>query len=105
VHRAVLPPLVAVFAVFVAMVLVARRHPVARPKGLRRVGTVPLGDLARMIAGGYVVFVAIVLVFHVWLAGESESLTDAVWGGAFLALIAATAASISSILTRKSGLG
>jgi hypothetical protein len=103
--RAVIPPLVTGYAVFVAMVLRARRRPVARPKCHRGVPTVPLGELARMIAGGYVVFVAIVLVFHVWLAGESESLDDAVWGGAFLALIPAIAASVSSIRTRMSGRG
>jgi hypothetical protein len=101
VFRAVVPPLVALYVVFVAMVLVSGRRPVARPRG---VGTtsVALGDLARMVVGGYVVFLAIVLVFHVWLAGERESLVDAVWGGAFLALIAATAAAVSSVLTRTS---
>jgi hypothetical protein len=103
--RSVLPPLVCAYALFVAMVLLARLRPVGRPKGRRGVGTVPLGELARMIAGGYVVFVAIVLVFHVWLAGESESLADAVWGGAFLALIVAAAAPVLSILTRISGRG
>ncbi len=37
---------------------------------------------------GYVVFLTFVLVFHVWLARESDALVSAVWGGLFRSVTA-----------------
>jgi hypothetical protein len=51
--------------------------------------------------GGYVVFMAIVLVFHVWLAGEGDALTSAVWGGAFLSSVALAVGAISGAIARR----
>jgi hypothetical protein len=89
--KVVLPPLTAAFAAFVVMVVVARRRPVPRPHGRdRRCG---LSEHARAgvvgtVVGGYVAFLVIVLVFHVWIAGEGDVLWSAVWGGAFLCSLA-----------------
>jgi hypothetical protein len=88
--RAVLPPLIAAYAIFVLMVWSAWRRPVARPRtgaawlGTRRRGFVRY--LAATTAGGYVVFVAIVAIFHAWLGAERDALESALVEGAFLAL-------------------
>jgi hypothetical protein len=41
--------------------------------------------VATTVGGGYLVFLAIVVVFHVWIAGQRTALWSAVRGGAFLA--------------------
>lgn len=97
--RQVLAPLITAYAVFVAMVALARRRPVPRPPG-RAAGTSP-GDVVRTIVGGYVAFLAIVLVFHVWLAEDPGAFASAVGGGAFLVGIALVAAVGSSVLARR----
>ena len=100
--RAVLPPLVTAYAVFVAMVVLAQRRPVSRPLG-RGDGSVrvPLRRVVRMTVGGYVAFLVIVLIFHVWLAAESEAFASAVWGGAFLSGILLVVALASSLTERR----
>ena len=40
------------------------------------------------LAAAYAAFVIIVLVFHVWIAGEGDVLWSAAWGGAFLSSVA-----------------
>lgn len=95
--RAVLPPLITSYGIFVAMVVLAVRRPVPRP---RRFGAQPFGPVLRTIAGGYVAFLAIVLVFHVWLAQEPDAFVNAVWGGAFLSLVLAFLAWVVSIPRR-----
>jgi hypothetical protein len=84
--RAVLPPLVAAYAVFVAMVVLAQRRPVSRPHG-RGDGSVrvPLRRVVRMTVGGYVAFLVIVLILHVWLRqgvvpGNRSGLEDGAFG-------------------------
>jgi hypothetical protein len=100
--RAVIPPLVTGYAVFVAMVLLGRRRPVPRPRGLLRPEPSPgSGRLVGTILGGYAVFLVIVLVFHVWLARERDGFAEAVWGGAFLSALAVMVAFASSFLTRR----
>jgi hypothetical protein len=98
--RAIVPPLVTGYAAFVAMVLVARRRPVPRPRGLRAVTPQRPRHVVETVAGGYVAFLVIVLVFHVGLAGEREGFDEAVWGGAFLCAIAVGTALLSSIVVR-----
>jgi hypothetical protein len=101
--RAVLPPLITAYALFAAMVALAWRRPVARPiargDGLTRVR---LGRIVRTTVGGYVAFLAIVLIFHVWLAKEPDAFVNALWGGAFLWGILVSVAWGSSLLGRRS---
>ncbi len=70
------------------MVVVARRRPVPRPHGRDRCfglsGHARAGVVGTVV-GGYVAFPVIVLVFHVWIAGEGDVLWRAVWGGPFFA--------------------
>jgi hypothetical protein len=100
--RAIVPPLVTAYAAFVAMVLVARRRPAPRPgRGPRSGATASRAGVVGTTLGGYVAFLAIVLVFHVWLAGEGDALTSAVWGGAFLSSVALAAGAISGTIARR----
>jgi hypothetical protein len=101
--RAVLPPLITAYVLFATMVVIAWRRPVARPiprgEGSTRVR---LGRVVRTTAGGYVAFLAVVLIFHVWLAREPDAFVNALWGGAFLSGIALSVACCSSLLGRRS---
>ena len=83
-------PVVTAYCLFVLMVLVARRKPAARPStssgwlGKRRRGLVR--HLIMTTAGGYVVFLGIVLVFHTWLGSERGAIASALIEGSALAL-------------------
>ena len=89
--KVVLRPLTAAYGALVVMEVVARRRPVARPHGRDRCfglsGHARAGVVGTVV-GGYVAFPVIVLVFHVWIAGEGDVLWSAVWGGAFLCSLA-----------------
>jgi hypothetical protein len=83
--RVVLPPLLAAYAIFVPMVVVAWRRPIPRPRGLMDDAVAAsLRQVVRGIVGGYVAFLAIVLIFHVWVADDPAAFGGAVGGGAFL---------------------
>jgi hypothetical protein len=99
--EAVLPPLIAAYAVFVAMVVIAWRRPAARRGGGTDAHQSSRGSILGTVAGGYVSFLAIVLIFHVWLAGEADALADAVWGGGFLAAVALGLAATSVAVARR----
>jgi hypothetical protein len=104
--RQVLPPLVTAYVVFVAMVVLARRRPVPRPHGRSdEPARAYLSRVARTTVGGYVAFLVIVLIFHVWLTGETDALTSAAWGGAFLSGMTLIVASASSLMGRRSRRG
>ena len=94
--------MITAYALFAAMVVLAWRRPVARPivrgEGSTRVR---LGRVVRTTAGGYVAFLAIVLIFHVWLAKEPDAFVNALWGGAFLCGIALSVAWGSSLIGRR----
>ena len=77
--RPAFPALVTTYALFVGMVLLARRRPMPRP---RDVGEERLErrEVTGTILGGYIVFLAIVVVFHVWLAGDGDAFVEALWG-------------------------
>lgn len=87
--RAVLPAIVA-YGLFILMILMARRSPVPRPSkrswwlGARRQGLVR--HLITMTAGGYGVFLGIVVVFHTWLGSERGAIASALVGGTGLAI-------------------
>jgi hypothetical protein len=84
------------------MVLVARRRPVPRPgRGPHGGAPASRAGVLGTTLGGYLVFLAIVLVFHIWLAGEGDALASAVWGGAFLSSLALGAGTISGIIARR----
>ena len=92
--RAVLPQLITAYALFAAMVVLAWRRPVARPIA-RGEGSTPvrLRRVVRTTVGGYVAFLAVVLIFfHIWLAKEPDAFVNALWGGAFLSGIALSVA-------------
>lgn len=97
--RAVMPPLITAYALFAAMVVLAWRRPVARGEGSTRVC---LGRVVRTTVGGYVAFLAVVLIFHVWLAKEPDAFENALWGGAFLCGILLSVAWGWSLLGRGS---
>ena len=82
--RVVLPPLFTAYAIFVAMAVVAWRRPVPRPRGSEDALAASLGHVLRQIVGGYIAFLVIVLIFHVWVAGDPAAFVSAVGGGAFL---------------------
>jgi hypothetical protein len=101
--RTVLPPLITAYALFAAMVVLVWRRPVARPIARGEGSTrVRLGRGVRTTVGGYVAFLAIVLIFHVWLAKEPDAFVSALWGGAFLSGIALFLAWCSSLLESRS---
>jgi uncharacterized membrane protein (DUF485 family) len=89
--RAILPPLIGSYAIFVAMVAYAHRRPAARPHvgspwlGRRRSGLAQ--HLAITTLGGFLVFLSIVAVFHAWLAAERGVIRSALTEGAVLALM------------------
>ena len=99
--RAILSPLVTAYAIFVAMVVLAGRRPVPRPHG-RGDGTARerLHHVVGTTVGGYVAFLVIVLIFHVWLAEEPDAFASAVGGGGFLSGITLVLAIGSSLIER-----
>lgn len=98
--RAAFSGLVAAYALFVGMVLLARRRRMPRP---RDVGAELLDRLKviETIVGGYAVFLAIVVVFHVWLAGDGDAFVEALWGGAFLSSVAVGGAFVARAMSRR----
>jgi len=85
-------PAGAAFALVAAVVLFGAAHPVpARPRlqRLTRSG-VPrmLRYIALLGAGGYLVLLLVVLVFHVGLLGDSRALPDAARRSPFLLAVA-----------------
>jgi hypothetical protein len=100
--RAIVPPLVAAYVVFVVMVILAWRRPCPPRPGSREKTHAQeresKGSFLATAICGYVVFLAIVLVFHVWLAGESDALVSAVLGGLFLSLTALGASAFTTIV-------
>jgi protein-S-isoprenylcysteine O-methyltransferase Ste14 len=91
--RVIVPPLVTAYAIFVVMVVRAWRRPTARAPR-----TATTRDVVSTTVGGYLVFLAIVAVFHVALAGQRGALRSAVWSGAFL-LFGAAAVSVAWLWT------
>jgi hypothetical protein len=99
--RRIVPPLVAAFVVFLAMLRVASR-PVERPV-LPRTGSwmTFARYLAVTVLTGYLAMLAIVLVFHVVLASDRGALRSAAAGGAALLAIALPVFALAEWLERK----
>jgi len=100
--RRIVPPLVTTFVVFLLLVRYHVRHaeqaelprtPVPWPAFVRY--------LAATVAGGYGMFLAIVLVFHVWLARDHAAFRSALAGGAALLAIVLPAFVLAEWLARR----
>ena len=78
--RVIVPPLVTAYAIFVVMVVRAWRRGPREP----RVRALTQREVVWTAADGYLVFLAIVAVFHVGLAGQHGAFRSAAAGGAFL---------------------
>ena len=86
--RRIVPPLVTTFVVFLLLVRYHVRHAQpTEPAPSRFPWPAFVGYLASTAAAGYGMFLAIVLVFHVWLARDRAALRSAVAGGAALLAI------------------
>ncbi len=82
----VIVPLVSAYALFVGIAASWWRHP--SPPASRS-GRPPVRYLFALVCGGYAAFLVIVLVFHIWVAGQRGAMRSAMTGGAFLAFGAA----------------
>ena len=93
-------PVLAAFTVVASMAIYARRH----PSGTERIEAPGWRNVVRhqviTIGLGYLVFLAIVLVFHVWIAGKRGAMISALGGGAFLAFAVAMPLFIAGSLIR-----
>jgi hypothetical protein len=86
--RRIVPPLVTTFVVFLLLVRYHVRHAdPAEPAPSHPSMSAFVRYLAATAAAGYAMFVAIVLVFHVWLARDQAALRSALAGGAALLAI------------------
>jgi hypothetical protein len=107
VFRDAVVPVLSAYLVLAGVVVHAVRHPQADPirSGDRRAGGFRwrprLALIAVTVGGGYVVFLAIVLVFHVWLVGQHGAMRSALKGGTFLAAVSAgTFVALSTVESR-----
>jgi hypothetical protein len=93
--RHVVAPIAASYAVFVVIVIAAWRRPVpiAEPPRTSRAAIVTF-------VGGYVCFLLIVAVFHVWLSGDRAAFASAAAGGPALLLICAPGFAMLSWIAR-----
>jgi len=99
--RRIVPPLVAAFAVFLVMVRIASRQ-AERPEPPRAGSWTAFARyLAVTALTGYVAMLAIVLVFHVVLAGDRGALRSAAAGGAALLAIALPAFVVGEWVARR----
>lgn len=85
----IVAPLVAAFLLFLGIIASSMRRPEARAE-VAVAGRGRSAWLRRLLStavGGYVVFLLIVLVFHVIIAGQREAMSSAIAGGALLAFV------------------
>lgn len=95
-------PVASAFVLLAGIVLYAAKHPDAgavsddppawRPR---------LALIGWTVVVGYAVFLAIVLVFHVWIVGQRGVMRSAAVDGAFLATVFAAASVVLSALERR----
>jgi hypothetical protein len=100
--RRIVPPLVTTFVVFLLLVRYHVRHAdPAEPAPSHPSMSAFVRYLAATAAAGYAMFVAIVLVFHVWLARDHAALRSAVAGGAALLAIVLPAFVLAEWFARR----
>jgi Family of unknown function (DUF6256) len=85
----IVAPLVASFALFLAVLAASVRHRTESTKGRPRDFRSFLRWIVVTVSGGYVAFLSIVFVFHRILAGQRDVLGQAARGGAVLAYVIA----------------
>jgi hypothetical protein len=99
VFRAVVVPVLSAYALLVCVVVYAAHHSeVGRPRTSIRGWRPRVRLIAVTVAGGYGCFLAIVLVFNVWVVGQRAAMGSALRGGTFLAVICAAAFVLGSIV-------
>lgn len=104
VFRAVVVPVLSAYALLACVVVYASRHPDAgRPRASTKGWRPRLRLITVTVAGGYACFLAIVVVFHVWVVGQQGALGSALRGGSFLAGICAAAFIIGSLFESLRG--
>ena len=97
--RDVVVPIVSAYVLLAAVVVYAARHPGAgRPERPGAGWRSRLRLIAVTVGGGYVCFLAIVLVFHVWVVGQRGAMSSALHGGTFLAVVCAAAFLLGSVV-------
>jgi hypothetical protein len=99
--RDVVVPVLSAYLVLAGVVLYAARHPAAGRARKQVVWADRLKLIAVTVGGGYVAFLAIVLVFHVWVVGEKGALRSAERTGLFLAATSAVAFLLLSVLEAR----
>jgi Family of unknown function (DUF6256) len=100
--RRIVPPLVTTFAVFLLLVHYHVRHTdQAAPAPSHPSMSAFVRYLAATAAAGYGMFLAIVLVFHVWLARDHAALRSALAGGAALLAIVVPAFVLAEWFARR----
>ena len=102
--RTVVVPVLSAYALLAWVVVYASRHPEAgRPRTSIKGWPPRLRLIAVTVAGGYVCFLAIVLVFHTWVVGQRSALGSALRGGTFLAATCAAAFVLGSVVESRRG--
>jgi len=100
--RRIVPPLVTTFVVFLLLVRYHVRYAEpTEPPPSRFPWSAFLRYLAATAAAGYGMFLAVVVVFHVWLARDHAALRSAVAGGAALLVIVLPAFVLAEWVARR----
>jgi hypothetical protein len=100
--RTAVVPVVSAYALIAGIVLYAARHPEPAGASRHRFEWRPrLILIGATVFGGYLVFLAIVLVFHVWLVGQRGVLSSAIVQGTFLAATSVLAFVLLSAMERR----
>jgi hypothetical protein len=106
--RSVVAPVGAAFLLLSAMTVFAARLPAPRPSSPRVVRSVrELRPILRSFlitsAGGYVAFLAIILLFSVGIVGDVGALRSAAWSGAFLVVASGSVFAALAAVPRRAG--
>jgi hypothetical protein len=100
--RTAVVPVVSAYALVAGIVLYAAKHPEPAPASRPRVEWRPrLILIGGTVVGGYLVFLAIELVFHVWVVGQRGVMRSAIVQGSFLAATSALAFVLLSAMERR----
>jgi hypothetical protein len=99
--RTAVVPVASAFVLLAGIVLYAAKHPEAGAVSHDPPAWRPrLALIGWTVVVGYAVFLAIVLVFHVWVVGQRGVMRSATVDGAFLAAVFAAASVVLSAFER-----